>query len=188
MDANLLSALPYQAGAVTRQISAENPTGEKGRACIWDPDPQDPALPHSGAATDLGRGWKVRPFIRVKAGEIVTLAEISGPGCINEMLTTSTSDLQELRALVLRFYWDGEETPSVEAPVGDFFAMGHDGYPHLVSSLPVTVGPHRGCNCYWQMPFRKRAHITLQKGVSLPLLLPPSPPLPPDQRRPPCLA
>jgi D-arabinan exo alpha-(1,3)/(1,5)-arabinofuranosidase (non-reducing end) len=160
MDSYGLSALPYQTGAITRQISAENPTGEKGRACTWAPDPNDPYLPHSAAATDLGRGWKVHPFIKVKAGETVSLANITGPGCINEMFLTS--DLPEWRALVLRFYWDDEITPSVEAPIGDFFAIGHDGYPHLVSSLSVTVGPYRGCNCYWQMPFRTSARVTLQ--------------------------
>src|SRR5690348_11582507 len=107
MLSNLLSGLPYQAGAVTRQISAENPTGEKGGGCRWDPDPNDPDLSHSGPALDLGRGWKVRPFIPVKAGETVTLAEITGPGSINQFFVTS--DLPEWRAFILRFYWDEEE-------------------------------------------------------------------------------
>lgn len=160
MMSNLLSGLPYQAGVVTRQISAENPTGEKGGGCRWDPDPNDPNLVHSGAAMDLGRGWKVRPFIPVKAGETVTLAAVDGPGAINQFFITS--DLPEYRALILRFYWDEEETPSVEVPMGDFFAMGHDAAPHQVTSAPITVAPHRGCNSYWQMPFRRHARITLQ--------------------------
>lgn len=156
----ILGGLPYQGGAVTRQINAENPTGEKGGACMWDPDPEDPNLFHSRAALDLGRGWKVRPFIPLKAGETATLADIAGPGCINQIWITS--DLPEFRALVLRFYWDDEAVPSVEVPLGDFFAMGHDAAPHTVTSLPVTVAPLRGCNCYWQMPFRKRARITIE--------------------------
>jgi len=159
-NTGILSSLPFQAGMVTRQISAENPTGEKGKACPWEPNPADPYLTHSGAATDLGRGWKVRPFIKVKAGETVELANIEGPGCINQFWITS--DLPTYRALVLRFYWDGETEPSIETPLGDFFAMGHDAAPHTVSSLPVVVGPYRACNCYWQMPFRKYARITLQ--------------------------
>src|SRR5215213_5092561 len=121
---NLLGMLPFQSGVVTRQINAENPTGEKGRAAIWDPNPNDPNLPHSGAALHLGRGWKVRPFIKLMSKQLVTLADIEGPGCINEFWITS--DLAEFRALVIRIYWDNEETPSVEAPLGDFFAMGHD--------------------------------------------------------------
>jgi len=160
LNTGLLSSLPYQAGIPTRQISAENPTGEKGKGCLWDPTPDDPFLVHSGAASDLGRGWKVRPFIKVKAGETVTLADFEGQGTINQFWITS--NLPELRALVLRFYWDGEEEPSVEVPMGDFFAIGHDAAPSLVSSLPVVVGPYRACQSFWQMPFRKHFRITLQ--------------------------
>jgi len=158
--ASLLTGLPFQAGVVTRQVNAENPTGGKGSACRWDPDPADPNLPHSRAAVDLGRGWKVRPFIQIKSGQTATLADIEGPGSINQMWITS--DLPYFRALVLRFYWDDAATPSVEVPLGDFFAMGHDAAPHLVTSLPVTVAPLRGCSCYWQMPFRRRVRITLE--------------------------
>ena len=75
---NLLGQLPFQAGAVTRMINAENPTGEKGGAAKWDPNPEDPFLAHSGPAAHLGRGWKVRPFISLKAGETATLADIQG--------------------------------------------------------------------------------------------------------------
>jgi len=157
---HLLGSLPLAHGIVTRQISAENPTGEKGGACRWDPNPADPDLYHSGAALDLGRGWKVRNAIRLRSGQTAVLADISGSGCIKEFYITS--DLPEYRALVLRFYWDGETTPSVEVPLGDFFAMGHDSAPHLVNSLPVHVGPYRGCNCYWAMPFRQQACITLE--------------------------
>lgn len=164
LDGNLLSMLPYHVGVPTRQISAENPTGAKGGACVWAPNPLDPNLVHSRAAQDLGRGWKVRPFVPVRTGETLTLADIEGPGCINEFFITS--DLLEYRALVLRFYWDEETTPSVETPLGDFFAMGHDTAPHTVTSMPVTVGPHRACNCYWQMPFRQRARITLENQHS----------------------
>jgi hypothetical protein len=157
----MLGQLPLAAGVPTRQISAENPTGEKGGACKWDPNPADPNLVHSGPslALGLGRGWKVRPFITIKAGRTETLADIQGPGCINEIFLTS--DVPAYRAMVLRIYWDEEPTPSVEVPMGDFFAMGHDAAPHLVNSLPVVVGPHRACSSYWQMPFRGRARITL---------------------------
>ena len=136
---NLLSSLPFGAGVPTRQINAENPTGEKGGACKWDPDPSDPNLVHSGAALDLGRGWKVRPFIQVKAGQTVTLADIEGPGCINEFFITS--NLAEYRALVLRFYWDGEAAPSIEVPMGDFFARGGRPQERLQQLLADAVPP-----------------------------------------------
>jgi hypothetical protein len=156
----LLGSLPYQAGVVTRQISAENPSGAKGGACQRDPDPSDPDLPHSAAASHLGRGWKVRPFMDLRAGETKTLAEITGPGAITYIWLTS--DVLKYSSLVLRCYWDGEADPSVEAPVGQFYAMGHDDAPHEVLSMPVSVGPSRGCGCYWPMPFRHHARITLE--------------------------
>ena len=155
----ILASLPLQAGVETRQISAENPTGEKGKACLWDPDPSNPFLAHSDKAVDLGRGWKVRPFIAVKAGETVTLADVAGPGCINEIFLTS--DHASYGAFAVRMYWDEETAPSVEVPLGAFFAMGHDAHPHMVASLPVVVNARRALNCYWQMPFRKHARITL---------------------------
>jgi len=119
---NPLGQLPFQGGSVTRMINAENPTGEKGGGAKWDPNPDDPFLAHSGPAKHLGRGWKVRPFISLKAGETATLADIKGPGCINQFWITASAE--EFRTLVLRMYWDNEKTPSVEAPMGDFFAMG----------------------------------------------------------------
>ena len=65
------------------------------------------------------------------------------------------------RDLILRIYWDDQEHPSVEAPLGDFFACGWDQYAQ-VSSLAVCVNPGRAFNCYWEMPFRSRARITLE--------------------------
>jgi len=146
-------------GAVTRQINAENPTGEKGGGCRWAPDPSNPDLPFSSSSTGLGKGWKVRPFVPVEAGETLLVADIEGSGVINEIYLTS--DTERFSELVLRMYWDGEKSPSVECPMGAFFAMGFDRHPHTVSSLPVTVAPHRGMSCYWQMPFRNHACITL---------------------------
>jgi len=156
---DILSGLPLMSGAVTRQISAENPTGEKGAACSWVPDVNDPNLPFSKCAIELGKGWKVRPFVPVESGETLVMADIDGPGVINQIFLTS--DAPRFSELVLRIYWDGEDTPSVEVPMGAFFCMGFDDHPHTVSSLPITVAPKRGMNCYWQMPFHKHARITL---------------------------
>src|SRR5207249_8931516 len=59
------------------------------------------------------------------------------------------------------FYWDDETEPSVECPVGDFFACGWGKYCQI-SSMPVCVNPGSAFNCYWQMPFRKRAKVTME--------------------------
>ncbi len=65
------------------------------------------------------------------------------------------------RHTILRIYWDDQEQPSVECPVGDFFACGWESFAQ-VSSLAVCVNPGRAFNCYWEMPFRKRARFTIE--------------------------
>ncbi len=95
-------------------------------------------------------------------GESETIAVLQGPGKITHIwLTPSSLDIRHPRALVLRIYWDGADYPSVEVPIGDFFAVGN-GMQATVDSLPVKVSSYgRGYNCYWQMPFAKVAKITL---------------------------
>ncbi|MBM3190079.1 MAG: DUF2961 domain-containing protein [Chloroflexi bacterium] len=138
--------------AQTRSISAENRTGGKGMGGM--------ATEGTGAfcARDLGQGWKISPSLRMPPGETLTLAEIEGSGAIQSIWMTLTG---RWRYSVLRFYWDGEETPSVEAPAGDLFAMGWGSYAQ-VSSLPVAVNPGSGLNCYWEMPFQRGARITVE--------------------------
>jgi hypothetical protein len=153
-----LGGLPLITDARTRSISAENPTGEKGKGGMAIPNPADPNLPHSAAAVDLGQGWKVRPFLTVKAGETVTLMDVAGPGVIQHIWLVAHQEGRG-QSCVLRFYWDDEETPSVESPVTDFFAVGH-GKVAPVNSLPVMVNAGNALNCFWPMPFRKHAKIT----------------------------
>jgi hypothetical protein len=142
--------------AKTRSISPENFTGEKGKAGM--------AVEGTGAnaARDLGRGWKVSPSVRINPGETFTLADITGPGAIQSIWLTGDPSLQATgRFAIFRVYWDGQEQPSVESPVPDFFAAGWGPYAQ-VSSLPVAVNPNRAFNCYWEMPFRKSCRITLE--------------------------
>ena len=86
------------------------------------------------------------------------MADIEGPGAIQHIWLTPTG---HWRFAILRIYWDDEEYPSVECPMGDFFACGWSEYAH-VSSLAVCVNPASAFNCYWEMPFRKRCRITLE--------------------------
>lgn len=151
-----LGSLPLITDAQTRSISAENPTGEKGKGGMAIPNPDEPKPATSArAADDLGRGWKVRPFLRVNAGETVTLMDVDGPGVIQHIWMVEGLS----RGHILRFYWDGEETPSIEVPVTDFFAVGHDKFAR-VNSQAVVVNPSNALNCYWPMPYRKHARIT----------------------------
>ena len=136
----------------TRSVSPENPTGEVGGGAKADPN-------GAGPAAQLGRGWKVRPFISLPYGEVTELASIEGPGTIQHIWLTV--DPVAYRGCILRIYWDGEERPSVETPLGDFFANGH-GLRCNVNSIPIAVNPTGGFNSYWPMPFRKSCRITVE--------------------------
>ena len=152
-----LATLPFLSTARTRSVCAENPTGGKGQGGRAVPDPSETEYPASGrAADDLGQGWKVRPFLRVNRGRTATLMDVAGPGVIQHIWMVENLS----RAHVLRFYWDGEETPSVEVPAPDFFAVGHETFA-AVNSLAVVVNPRNAMNCYWPMPFRSHAKVTL---------------------------
>lgn len=140
--------------ARTRSISPENFTGEKGRGGMAEIGEGSA----SNAARDLGQGWKVNPYIRIESGETAALAEIEGPGAIQQIWMTPAGNW---RYMIIRFYWDNEKEPSVECPVGDFFACGWGKYAH-VNSLPVCVNPGSAFNCYWEMPFRKKCRITME--------------------------
>lgn len=137
---------------VSRSISAENPDGSKSGGALEDPQ-------GTGPAKRLGKGWKVRPCIDLPPEETIELARISGPGTIKHIWITA--DSKSYRTSILRFYWDDEVTPSVEVPLGDFFACTH-GLRYSVNSLPVAVNPSGGFNCYWPMPFRRSARITIE--------------------------
>jgi hypothetical protein len=146
--------------AKTRSISAENPTGAKGRGGMADPDPRGPAR-------ELGRGWKCRPSVIIEAGEEYLLADIEGPGALTSLWFGGAVG----RDSILRITWDDQPQPSVQCPITDFFAIPWGvqnprtpsaGPLVIVNSLPVCVNPNRGLNCFWEMPFRRRCRITLE--------------------------
>jgi hypothetical protein len=101
-----------------------------------------------------------RDAVPIKAGQTATIAEISGPGAVKHIwMTIASNSRDHLRELVVRMYWDGEQDPSVEAPIGDFFGDGFGEY-HNWHSLPLTV-QGKALNCYFEMPFSKGARITV---------------------------
>ena len=128
-------------GAITKKMPGERMRNSSG---LFDPE----------SNADM---------FRIDPGETAVLAEMDGPGEIRHMwFTLSSRDyFRYPRLLVLRIYWDGSDVPSVEAPIGDFFAAGH-GMKANVSSLPIEVVSYgRALNCYWKMPFHKKAKITI---------------------------
>lgn len=156
-----LGNLSRLSNAVTRSISPENFTGEKGKGGMATEGTG------SGPARDLGQGWKISPSVRIQPGETFTLADIDGQGAIQQIWMTPTG---HWRFSILRIYWDDQEVPSVECPVGDFFACGWGRYAQ-VTSQAVCVNPGSAFNCYWEMPFRKRCRITLENIAEDPMTL-----------------
>ncbi|MEX0322405.1 MAG: glycoside hydrolase family 172 protein [Puniceicoccaceae bacterium] len=153
--------------ALSRSISQENITGEKGggsRTELDDGSAGDRARP-------LGKGWKVNPFYRLHGGDTLVMAEIDGPGIINHIWMTLGADAA-YRDCIFRIYWDDEKHPSVEVPAGDFFAAGWGrNRAAFIDSAVIAVLPKSGFNSFWQMPFRKKMRMTMEnRGEDLLIL------------------
>ena len=138
---------PYQldTGLVSRSISFENPTGVPGEG--------------GKAASGLGVGRKGQPAKQIKPGETVQLCDIQGPGTIRHIWLTTVHHPAALRGLVLRGWWEGQEHPNIECPVGDFFGTAHGKVMPYCSAVH-SVGPSAGMNLWLPMPFAKRVKFT----------------------------
>jgi D-arabinan exo alpha-(1,3)/(1,5)-arabinofuranosidase (non-reducing end) len=114
------------------------------------------------------RSGRNRDSWPVEVGETRVLAEMSGPGVIRHIwFTIASEDPLYLRKCVLRMYWDGQAHPSVETPVGDFFGVGHSkvtSYSCAVFNMSANPGNdrHAAMNCYFPMPYRSGARITVE--------------------------
>ena len=139
---------PYllDTGLVSRSISFENPTGAPGEG--------------GKAASHLGVGRKGAPMMTLKAGQEVQLCDIEGPGTIRHIWMTTRNNPVNLRSLVLRAWWDGQEHPSVECPIGDLMGFAH-GKVMPYHSAVHSLGKNAGMNIWLPMPFAKRAKMTL---------------------------
>jgi len=157
-----LGNLSRISAAETRSISPENFTGARGAG--------GKALDGTGAVPGraLGQGWKLSPSVEIAPGALFTLAEIEGPGAVQQIWCVTSG--VPWRDLILRIHWDGQAAPSVECPLGDFFANGWEEFAQ-VTSLAVCVNPGRAFNCYWEMPFRTSARITLENRNPKPVIV-----------------
>jgi hypothetical protein len=109
----------------------------------------------TGANDDGQRKKKIQP------NETRTIGNVNGPGIIKHIwITIASSEPHHLKKIVLRMYWDDNKTPSVEAPIGDFFGLGLGKY-FLYESRFLSVGSQRALNCFFPMPFKKSARITV---------------------------
>jgi len=105
----------------------------------------------------------------IAPGQTLTLLDDAGPGIVTHIwFTIASGEKYHLKKLVLRAYWDGEATPSVETPVGDFFGLGLGEYV-LYQSLPLQVAPDNALNAFFPMPFQKTARLTVTNEGSRPV-------------------
>lgn len=104
----------------------------------------------------------------IAPGASLTIADLEGPGEITHIWSTIASgDQYHLKNLVIRIYWDGNNFPSVESPVGDFFGLGHARY--YVFNNPVqAIGTDHGMNSFWPMPFAKSARVVITNEGTVP--------------------
>ena len=101
--------------------------------------------------------------LHIATGETVTIAEADGAGIVTHIwVTIACASPHHLRKIILRAYWDGETEPSIEAPIGDFFGMGHAKAKNFWS-LPLQMSPQdgKGFNCYFPMPFASHMKFTV---------------------------
>lgn len=136
-------------------MTAQAQTQDALRALSQSPDFQT----HRISSYDPSGGNDDR--ISIPPGQEVTIADIKGPAAITHIWNTISAEKYYPRMMVLRIYWDGQETPSVEAPLGDFFGVGH-GLERPFQSAAVAVSADgRARNCYWYMPFKTSARVTI---------------------------
>lgn len=145
-------------GRQSRSISFENPTGEKGQG--------------GRTSNHLGVGRKGFPARDIAPGEKVILCSIEGQGTIRHIwMTGGWKDNEELlRSTVIRAYWDGQEYPSIECPLGDFMGLAH-GKVTCYQSAVHSIGENAALNIWLPMPFVSKAVITLTNESKVPFVL-----------------
>jgi hypothetical protein len=172
----LLGAMASVAGASMLGLKTADATAHADPAAA--PTNSAPAMPEPGAPEELLAPARLRNYktrrssswdrsggnndaVPVDPGQAATLLDISGAGIITHMwFTINSPDPMHLKNLVLRAWWDGESSPSVEVPIGDFFGLGLGDYFVYQSAL-LAVAPIKALNAYFQMPFAQSARLTL---------------------------
>jgi hypothetical protein len=120
--------------------------------------PHNYVLKRSSSYDRSGGNADARPVL---PGASIAVLDENGPGQITHIwFTIADREQYHLKKIVLRIYWDEEKTPSVEAPIGDFFGLGNGEY-FLYQSKPLAVGADKALNAFFPMPFQKHARITV---------------------------
>jgi Protein of unknown function (DUF2961) len=133
----------------------------EGQTAGWLPDitqQQNYTMHRSSSREPTGAN---ADFRTVTQGQTLTILDVDGPGMISHLwFTLNDREPYALKRIVLRMYWDGEESPSVETPIGDFFGLGNGIYYTWQSAI-MSVGPDKSMNCWFPMPYAKHAKVTI---------------------------
>ena len=98
---------------------------------------------------------------KIAPGGTLTVFDAQGPGVVSHIwFTIAARSSNHLKELVVRAYWDGNEKPSVETPVGDFFGLNVGQYV-IYESAFLACSPGKSLNSYFALPYRKAARITI---------------------------
>jgi hypothetical protein len=145
--------------------AAKCPAREPG----WQPDPTRQQTYVSHRVSSADPAGANADFRTVAPGATVTVMEAEGPGTISHIwFTLADREPYHLKKIVLRLYWDGEQTPSVEAPIGDFFGLGLGTYVSWQSQM-LSVGSVKALNSFFPMPFARHARLTLTNEGEQPI-------------------
>ena len=140
-------------GLLVRTVGAQPPLDGLTRQIDWQPRRASSANP------DLTRNGDARS---IEPGGELVLADLEGPGIINHIwCTIGTWDILHGRSHVLKVYYDGRTSPSVQVPLGDFFGVGHGAADDYHSAVTAVSSHGRARSCYWKMPFRERAKVVI---------------------------
>jgi Protein of unknown function (DUF2961) len=157
----MLKTLPWSQWLLLVSLAASVPLMAPAQVSAWQPSltrQQTYTANRASSADPTGANADRR---KVDPGETLTVLDADGPGLISHIwFTIASSEPYHLKRIVLRIYWDGEQTPSVEAPIGDFFGLGL-GYYYPWQSEMLSVGSVKDLNCFFPMPFERHARITL---------------------------
>jgi len=146
-------------GAAQAKLSGEVPAEIQRLGQTWFPESKGEWGLRDHPARGLSNAWKIHPFVIAPKNTETVLAEIDGPGVIRHIWFTTGRNAR--RDLILRIFWDGEKSPSVEAPLRDFFCTAYEETIE-VHALPIDVNPSNSFNVFFPMPFRKSARITIE--------------------------
>ncbi|MGD0479230.1 MAG: glycoside hydrolase family 172 protein [Terracidiphilus sp.] len=167
-------------GTLASSLPAAALLGANDSAAVAAPALPEAAAPEKLFALSRLRNYKNRrssswdrtggnaDWLRVDQGTAATVLDVTGAGVVTHVwFTINSPDPMHLKNLVLRAWWDGESSPSIEVPIGDFFGLGLGEYFVYQSAL-TAVAPIKALNAYFTMPFSSAARITVTNEGNMP--------------------